>query len=256
MLSGHSYPFGRNGNELEGESLDTVALLESEMLNPPIFHDCPVEVVYQCGYGQKHGVLPHERIRHPVLSESIVHLVKDTFLASAPVAIFHDFYCLLGVRAAIRPETTDMDVLAFQPLEESSQRVLPVEVHIGFPVQSSCSQQRVDKQFVDFPGGIELIHPAGIRGVGDVVLRKFPYGSEDSVGTACAQDWMKRKVKHEVGADIFYTGTSTEIYTQQGTDDFVILISVSFTTESQREIYRFRQKGIKMLIMENIPPKV
>lgn len=123
---------------------------------------------------------------------------------------FHDFYNLLGVRAAIRHETDDMDILVLQPLEESSQRVLLVEVYIGVPVhrlyadnhlpddgnsnsipqkflvcrfsvillglyelmvkvqvmegipgQSSCSQQGVDKQLVDFPGGIELIHPAG-----------------------------------------------------------------------------------------------
>lgn len=49
--------------------------------------------------------------------------------------------------------------------------------------------------------------------MGDVVLGKFSYGSENVVGTAYTQGGIKRKVRYELGAYIFHTGASTEIRT-------------------------------------------
>ena len=55
-----TYPFCRDGDELEYERLDSACRLEAELLGVNLLHDCLVEVMYQRGKKEEGGVLCHE----------------------------------------------------------------------------------------------------------------------------------------------------------------------------------------------------
>ena len=104
-MSRRSYPLGWYADELEHEGLDTAGLLQSEGFCVKPVHDELVEVAYECRQQQEHGVLGHERLRQPDPSESVVHIVEDSFLAAPEVVEFYDFprsgHIVVGQDAAV-----------------------------------------------------------------------------------------------------------------------------------------------------------
>ena len=90
IVSGRPYPFCRYADKLENEGLDSARLLQSEGFRVKPTHEELVEIAYERCQQQEHGVLGHEGLGQPCPSETVVHVVEDSFLSSPEVIELHD----------------------------------------------------------------------------------------------------------------------------------------------------------------------
>ena len=77
-------------------NLKTKAFMRLVFLSPKALvsaHDGLVEIVYQCSKQKKDSILRHERLGEPAPTESVVHVVKDTFLAATQIVEFNNVPC-------------------------------------------------------------------------------------------------------------------------------------------------------------------
>lgn len=103
-------PFGGNGNIFEYESLDTARNGESEILYVYSFDNRPVKVPYKRGHQQIDRILRHERLRQPSPSESVVHVIEDSFLSATEVVELDNILC---IRFKIICQNTPVSIFAF-----------------------------------------------------------------------------------------------------------------------------------------------
>lgn len=103
--------------------------------------------------------------------------------------------------------------------------MVEVQVVCAAVRQHARGYKGVDKKEIKRVGSVEVIRLARTGHVGSFLPGKFLQRPEDGVRTAGAQGGVKRKVGHEVGADILHAGVSTEIDAHERTDYLTGLIA-------------------------------
>ena len=70
--------------------------------------------------------------------------------------------------------------------------------------QLSCAQKAIEEQCIQLVCRVEVVGPACVGCVGNVIPGQFLSGSENRVGTTCAKCWVKREMVHQMRGDILY----------------------------------------------------
>ena len=120
--------------------------------------------MYQCGKQKKDHVLGHERFWEPAPTESVVHIVKDAFLAAAQIVEFNNIPCR---RMVVVGQDTAVSLFAFPQIEFAICTPLPLNDKTVTPAIPFLDENGVEFE----PDAVDLLRPPSPKSE-DVIIER------------------------------------------------------------------------------------